>query len=453
MKTRQGYRLSLVVVALAAVFAFSTSAPADAQERKSLRWATSAVGSYGYAIASLMTKIAEEALGGEYTFTVQPYTSPTVAMKAVMDGNGEIAYTADIGMTEFHQRTGGFKGYKPKMPELVHTWYAYPMESMLAVPAATAQQFKCWKDFSGKPVFYTTAGFMNWLNWRRIYAALGYDFKHVQIDLGANADAMQAGTIVGSATYTTAGRSLAAYWRETELRMDIRVVNPCPDEVAKLKAAGLAVVDINPKDAFTKDVGPAPLMEALLSLQRSCDTVVAIDNNRLTRVAGNLPLQQALGVANELVGQFIKGTTETITTASLINIDFADLTAIMEGRGLAAIGVGYNDGIDRIEQSTRMALDTQLLDVKDMSQAHGALVHVTGGDDITLEEVTRAGELVTRSLPQDVRIVWGARVDPNMKGKARVMVVLTGVESTFGETKVAQAPVQEEKKKRFLGMF
>jgi cell division protein FtsZ len=105
----------------------------------------------------------------------------------------------------------------------------------------------------------------------------------------------------------------------------------------------------------------------------------------------------------------------------------------MEGRGLAAIGVGYNDGIDRIEQSTRMALDTQLLDVKDMSMAHGALVHVTGGDDITLEEVTRAGELVTRSLPQDVRIVWGARVDPAMKGKARVMVVLTGVESTFGE--------------------
>jgi cell division protein FtsZ len=196
--------------------------------------------------------------------------------------------------------------------------------------------------------------------------------------------------------------------------------------------------------------------EALLNLQRSCDTVVALDNNRLTRVAGNLPLQQALGVANELVGQFIKGTTETITTASLINIDFADLTAIMEGKGLAAIGVGYNDGIDRIEQATRMALDTQLLDVKDMSMAHGALIHVTGGDDITLEEVTRAGELVTRSLPKDVRIVWGARVDPSMKSKARVMVVLTGVESTFGQPDpVQQAPTAqvEERKKRFLGMF
>jgi cell division protein FtsZ len=89
--------------------------------------------------------------------------------------------------------------------------------------------------------------------------------------------------------------------------------------------------------------------------------------------------------------------------------------------------------MDRIEQATRMALDSQLLDIKDMTKAHGVLVHVTGGDDVTLEEVTRAGELVTRSMPHEVRIIWGARVDPAMRGRARVMVVLTGVESKFGE--------------------
>jgi cell division protein FtsZ len=193
--------------------------------------------------------------------------------------------------------------------------------------------------------------------------------------------------------------------------------------------------------------------EALLNLQRICDTVVAIDNNRLTRVAGNLPLQQALGVANELVGEFIRGTIETITTASLINIDFADLTAIMEGRGLAAIGVGISDGMDRIEQATRMALDSQLLDIKDMSAAHGALIHVTGGDDITLEEVTRAGELITRSLTKEVRIVWGARVDHEIKNKARVMVVLTGVESKFGAEAKTEAQPVIQNRKRFLGVF
>jgi hypothetical protein len=258
-KTRP-IRFPLTVAAVAAVFAFSALEPAHAQQRKSLRWATSPVGSYGYQIAAAMTRVVEEALGGEYTVTVQPYTSPTVAMKAVMDGNGEIAYTADIGMTQFKERVGGFKDYKPKMPEIAHSWYSYPMESMMAVAAKDADKFRCWKDFSGKPVFYTNAGFMNWLNWQRIHKALGTEFKHVQIDLKSNADAMQSGSIAGSATYTTSGRSLASYWKETEIRMDIRVVNPCPDEIAKIKAAGLAVVDVDPKNAFSKPVGPATLM-------------------------------------------------------------------------------------------------------------------------------------------------------------------------------------------------
>ncbi|MPZ58368.1 MAG: TAXI family TRAP transporter solute-binding subunit [Rhizobiales bacterium] len=258
-KIKPGHALPVFAAALAGVFTVSALQPADAQQRKSLRWTTSAVGSYGYTVAASMAKIVEQALGGEYTVTVHPYTSPTVAMKAVMDGNGEIAYTADIGMTQFNQRIGGFKDYKPQKPEIAHSWYAYPMESMMATAAKDADKFKCWKDFSGKPVFYTTAGFMNWLNWQRIYKALGYEFKHVQIDLKSNADALQAGTIVGSATYTTAGRSLAAYWKETDIRMDVRVINPCPDEVAKIKAAGLAIAEVDPKNAFSKDVGPKTL--------------------------------------------------------------------------------------------------------------------------------------------------------------------------------------------------
>lgn len=173
---------------------------------------------------------------------------------------------------------------------------------------------------------------------------------------------------------------------------------------------------------------------AMKNLQNQCDTVVTIDNTKLSKVAGNLPLQQALGVANELVGQFVKGITETITTASLMNIDYADLRAIMERRGLAAIGVGEEDGPDRVEAAVRHALDAQLLDIKDITKSRGVLVHVTGGDDVTLEEVTKAGELVTRSLPANVRIVWGAKVDTSMTGHARVMVVLTGVESTFLST-------------------
>ena len=249
------FTFAVSAAALAAAFAVSAIQPADAQERKSIRWATSSVDSYGYKVAAAMTKIVEEALGKEYTVTVQPYPSTTGAMKATMDGDGEIGYTADVGMTQLYEGTGGFKDYKPGKGKLVHSWYAYPMESFMAVPASKASEYKCLKDLSGKPTFFTTAGFMNWLNFQRMYKVLGYDFKHVQIDAKTNSDALQGGTIAGSVAYTTAGRSLAPYWKETEVRIDVKVINPCPDEVAKLKAAGLAVVDVDPKAAFSKDVG------------------------------------------------------------------------------------------------------------------------------------------------------------------------------------------------------
>jgi len=250
-----GWLGAVVTVAVAAVFTLAAIEPANAQGRKSIRWATSSVDSYGYKVAAAMVKIAEDALGGEYTFTVNPYPSTTGAMKAAMDGTGEIGYTADVGMTQLYAGEGGFKDYTAAKGKLVHAWYAYPMESFMATSAKDAGKYKCWGDFSGKPVFYTTAGFMNWLNFQRIYKTLGYQFKHVQIDPKSQSDALQAGTISGSVAYTTAGRSLAPYWKETEVRMDVKVINPCPEEVAKLKAAGLAVVDIDPKSAFTKDIG------------------------------------------------------------------------------------------------------------------------------------------------------------------------------------------------------
>jgi TRAP transporter TAXI family solute receptor len=245
----------LAACAAAAVLAVAALAPAQAQQRKSIRWATSSVDSYGYKVAASMVKIVEEALGGEYTVTVNPYPSTTGAMKAAMDGSGEIGYTADVGMTQLYAGEGGFKSYQPEKSRLVHTWYAYPMESFLATSAKDAGKYRCWGDFSGKPVFYTTAGFMNWLNFQRVYKTLGYQFRHVQIDPKTQSDALQAGTIAGSVAYTTAGRSLAPYWKETEVRMDVKVINPCPEEVSKLRAAGLAVVDVDPKAAFSKDVG------------------------------------------------------------------------------------------------------------------------------------------------------------------------------------------------------
>jgi TRAP-type uncharacterized transport system substrate-binding protein len=252
---------ALIASAATLTLGFILAIPAaDAQERKSIRWMTSSTDSYGYQVAASMTKIVEEALGKEYTVTVHPFPSTTAAMKSAMNGEGEIGYTADVGMTQLYASEGGFKDFKASKGMLVHAWYAYPMESFMAVAAEKVGEYKCLSDFNNKPVFYTPAGFMNWLNFQRINKALGYGFKHVQIDPKTQSDALKAGTITGAVAYTTAGRSLASYWKETEVRMDVKVVNPCPNEIAKLKAAGLTVAEIDPKNAFSKDIGVGKIL-------------------------------------------------------------------------------------------------------------------------------------------------------------------------------------------------
>ncbi len=171
--------------------------------------------------------------------------------------------------------------------------------------------------------------------------------------------------------------------------------------------------------------------QGLNRLKNLCDTVVVIDNNRLVKIAGNLPFREALGVANTTIGKFVKGVTETITTASLINLDYADLRAIMQGAGLASIGIGEGIGEGRVEQAVERALNGRLLDIEDVTKARGLLIHVSGGEDLTLYEVNHAAEIMKRSVPPKAKIIWGARVDQELQGSASVMAVVTGVESAF----------------------
>jgi cell division protein FtsZ len=166
-------------------------------------------------------------------------------------------------------------------------------------------------------------------------------------------------------------------------------------------------------------------------LKSACDTAVVVDNNRLVKVAGNLPFREALGVANTTIGKFVKGITETITTASLINLDYADLRAIMAGAGIASIGIGDGLGENRVEQSVEKALNDRLLDIEDVTKARGLLIHIAGGEDLTLYEVNHAAEIMKRSLPPKAKIIWGARVDKELQGAVSVMAVVTGVESAF----------------------
>jgi cell division protein FtsZ len=168
----------------------------------------------------------------------------------------------------------------------------------------------------------------------------------------------------------------------------------------------------------------------LQQLRQVCDTVIVIDNNRLVQIAGNLPIQQAFSVANELVATMIKGIVETIAVPSLVNLDYADVKAIMSNGGVAAIGVGSSDTNNRVEEAVKGALSNPLLDIS-YEGATGALIHVTGGPDMTLDDVSKIGELVTESLDDDANVIWGARVAEEMKGKLTVMTIITGVNSPW----------------------
>ncbi len=181
----------------------------------------------------------------------------------------------------------------------------------------------------------------------------------------------------------------------------------------------------------------------LQQLRQVCDTVIVIDNNRLVQIAGNLPIQQAFAVANELIATMIKGIVETIAVPSLVNLDYADVRAIMTNGGVAAIGVGSSDTNNRVDEAVKGALGNPLLDIN-YEGATGALIHVTGGPDLTLEEISRIGEIITESLDEDANVIWGARVANEMKGKVTVMTIITGVSSPWILGKVDQKRAAEK---------
>jgi len=168
----------------------------------------------------------------------------------------------------------------------------------------------------------------------------------------------------------------------------------------------------------------------LQQLRQVCDTVIVIDNNRLVAIAGNLPVQQAFAVANELISTMIKGIVETIAIPSLVNLDYADVKAIMTNGGVAAIGVGFSDTNNKVEESVKGALSNPLLDIS-YKGATGALIHVWGGPDLTLDEISKVGNMVTGEMDEDANVIWGARVSEEMKGKIMVMTIVTGVQSPW----------------------
>lgn len=188
--------------------------------------------------------------------------------------------------------------------------------------------------------------------------------------------------------------------------------------------------------------------EGLVALRQSCDTVIAIENQRLLELGKSLPLKTAFGIADGLIASMIKGITETIYEPSLINLDYADVKAIMRYGGVAAIGVGNAEDEDRAELAVQRAMNHPLLNV-DYNGAKGAMVHVTGGPDLRLEEVNRIGNYVQSQLDPSAQVIWGARILPEFAHKVQVITIITGVKSPYI---MGSLPRKQESLEKELGI-
>jgi cell division protein FtsZ len=168
--------------------------------------------------------------------------------------------------------------------------------------------------------------------------------------------------------------------------------------------------------------------EGLERLRHEADSIIVLDNNRLLDYVPNLPIGKAFSVMDQIIAETVKGISETITQPSLINLDYADMTAIMDSGGVAVMLVGETQDKNKTTEVVKDAMNHPLLDV-DYRGASGGLVHITGGPDLTLKEAEGIADDITERLEASANVIWGARIREEYKGKVRVMAIMTGVQS------------------------
>ena len=190
-------------------------------------------------------------------------------------------------------------------------------------------------------------------------------------------------------------------------------------------------------------------MDGLERMQSSVDTLIVIPNDKLLELAPDLPLHTAFKIADEILTNAVKGTTELITTSGLVNLDFADIKAVMVDGGVSLIGMGESDSNNRALDAVEKAIQNPLLDV-DISNAKGALVNIVGGPSMSLDECKIIIETIGNKLSPDAKLIWGAQISDEMEKSIRVLLIVTGVRSSQilgnseSEEKLKHKEIEEE---------
>ncbi len=203
--------------------------------------------------------------------------------------------------------------------------------------------------------------------------------------------------------------------------------SPVVAEIAR-DAGALTIAVVTFPFSVEGSVRMANAEAGLERLREVADTVIVVPNDKLLEVVPNYPIHLAFKVADEVLTKAVKGITELITKPALVNLDFADVKTVMEKGGVAMIGLGEASGEDKASESVRKALKSPLLDV-DITGAKSALVNVTGGPDMTVEEAESVVEEIYSKIDPEARIIWGAMIDPELENAMRTLVIITGVKS------------------------
>jgi cell division protein FtsZ len=181
--------------------------------------------------------------------------------------------------------------------------------------------------------------------------------------------------------------------------------------------------------------------EGLRELHECVDTVITIPNERLLHtVDKNAPLGEAFKVADDVLRQAVQGISDLITVPGLINLDFADVKAIMSGMGMALMGAGRATGENRAIEATQQAISSPLLEETTIQGARGVLINITGGPDMTLFEVNAASSVIREAADEDANIIFGAVIDETMRDEIKITVIATGFAS---DVALMQPPVPQ----------
>jgi len=185
--------------------------------------------------------------------------------------------------------------------------------------------------------------------------------------------------------------------------------------------------------------------EGLENMESTVDTLIVVPNDKLLDIVPDVSVTTAFKVADEILVNAVKGIAELITKPGLVNLDFADIRAVMSSGGLAMIGMGESDTESRSLESVEKALNNPLLDV-DIDGALGALVNVSGGSDITIKECQDIVENVSTKINSDAKIIWGAQIIKELGDTIRSMLIVTGVKSSqiYGPGKSYSIEKQKE---------